>query len=241
MHIIELRLQTADVAQQKQFYVNELGFALLDEALNSITLAAGATQLIFEQAEQTMKPFYHFAFNIPENQLASAKAWLAERDVSLSQSHPDDWYSVSWNSHAMYFYDPAGNIVEFIARHNLHNGTAGTTFTAQDIVSASEIGLVVDDVVDTVRTLQATLGVEVYQDMAENFAPLGDEHGLFIVVKRDRTWLASNKHCDVFPTAVTIQGHNELHYNFPELPYALHVVEAPKEEHEAFRTSSGNT
>lgn len=230
MHITELRLQTADVAQQKQFYVNELGFALLDEALNSITLGAGTTRLIFEQAEQATKPFYHFAFNIPENLLASAKAWLAERDVSLSQSHPDDWYSVSWNSHAMYFYDPAGNIVEFIARHNLHNGTAATTFTAGDIISASEIGLVVDDVVDTVHTLQATLGVAVYQDMAENFAPLGDEHGLFIVVKRDRTWLASNKHSEVYPTTITIQGSSELHYHFPELPYTLHVMEAPKEE-----------
>src|SRR5258708_33321028 len=208
MHVTELRLQTADVAQQKQFYVNELGFALLDEASNSITLGAGATRLIFEQAEQTLKPFYHFAFNIPENQLASAKTWLAERDVSLSQSHPDDWYSVSWNSHAMYFYDPAGNIVEFIARHNLHNGTAGTTFTARDIASASEIGLVVDDVGDTVRTLQATLRVQVYQDMAENFAPLGDEHGLVIVGKRELTLVASDKHCGVFPATATIPGHN---------------------------------
>jgi catechol-2,3-dioxygenase len=48
MHITELRLQTADVAQQKQFYVNELGFALLDEALNSITLGAGTTACLSE-------------------------------------------------------------------------------------------------------------------------------------------------------------------------------------------------
>ncbi|MFL5629612.1 MAG: VOC family protein [Ktedonobacteraceae bacterium] len=225
----ELRLQTADVAQQKQFYVNELGFALLDEAPNSITLHAGATRLIFEQAEQATKPFYHFAFNIPENQLASAKAWLAVRGVPPSQSHPDDWYSVSWNSHALYFYDPAGNIVEFIARHNLHNATA-RSFTAQDIVSVSEIGLVVDNVAAMVRALQSTLGLEIYQNMAENFAPLGDEHGLFIVVKRGRTWLASNKHSAVYPTTVTIQGNSELHYTIPDLPYALHVLEASPEK-----------
>ncbi len=222
MHMTELRLQTADVAQQKQFYVNKLGFALLDEAPDSITLCAGATRLIFEQAEQATQPFYHFAFNIPENQLASAKAWIAERGISLSQSHPDDWYSVSWNSHALYFYDPAGNIVEFIARHNLNNATAGA-FTAQTIVSVSEIGLVVDDVAGMVRTLQSTLGLEIYQNMAENFAPLGDEHGLFIVVKRGRTWLASNKHSEVYPTTVTIQGNSELHYLVPDLPIAISI------------------
>lgn len=227
MHITELRLQTADVAQQKQFYVNTLGIALLAETTRSITLHTGATRLIFEQAEQANKPFYHFAFNIPENQLASAKAWLVERGVPLSQSHPNDWYSTSWNSHALYFYDPAGNVVEFIVRHNLHNARAGT-FTARDILSASEIGLVVDDVPPIVQALQATLGVEVYQGMAENFAPLGDEYGLFIVVKRGRTWLASNRRSDVFPTSITLRDKSGLHYLVPGLPYVLDVVEAPQ-------------
>src|SRR5258708_34808524 len=103
----------------------------------------------------------------------------------------------------MYFYDPAGNIVEFIARHNLHNGTAGTTFTARDIVSASEIGLVGDDVGDTVRTLQATLGVEVYQDMAENFGPLGAAPARVSVGKRGRPRLASQQPCEALPPTGT--------------------------------------
>jgi len=84
-------------------------------------------------------------------------------------------------------------------KETMRNAYQGT-FTAQNILSVSEVGLVVDDVVGIVHTLQSTLGLEVYQDMAENFAPLGDEHGLFIVVKRDRIWLASDKHSDVYPT-----------------------------------------
>jgi catechol-2,3-dioxygenase len=225
MHITELRLQTADVEQQEKFYVNKLGLALLDATKGSITLQAGTSRLIFERSEQAVKPLYHFAFNIAENKLASAKAWVAERGVRLSQAHPDDWFSTSWNSHALYFYDPADNVVEFIARHNLRTATAGP-FSTRDILCVSEIGLVVEDVPAAASALQARFGLEVYRDMAENFAPLGDELGLFIVVKRGRTWLASDKRSDIFPTAVTIQGANRLSYPVPGLPYTLNVEEA---------------
>lgn len=225
MHITELHLMTANLAEQKQFYTHKLGFTLLDETKNSITLRAGATTLIFEQAEQGAKPFYHFAFNIAENKILSAKNWLASRSISLSQDSPDNWSSVSWNSHALYFYDPAGNIVEFIARHRLSNATPGE-FTLQDILYVSEIGLVVEDVPATARFLQATLGLEVYQGMAETFAPLGDEHGLFIVVKRGRIWLASDKSAEVYPTAITMQGHSAFTYTLPQYPYHIRVVEA---------------
>jgi catechol-2,3-dioxygenase len=224
MHMTELRLQSGDVAQQKLFYVNKIGLTLLDETNDTVVLRVGSSRLIFEMAEPSTRPLYHFAFNIAENKLASAKAWLAELDVALSQSHPDDWYSTSWNSHALYFYDPAGNVVEFIARHNLHNAEPGP-FTVRDILYISEIGLVVDDVLATARALRAKIGIEVYRGMAENFAPLGDEHGLFIVVERGRTWLASDKRSDVYPTSITIQGKGRLHYHVPGLPYTLEVEE----------------
>ncbi len=226
MRITELRLQTADVARQKQFYFNKMGLALLEESENAISLQAGSTRLIFERAEQGLRPLYHFAFNIPENKLAPAKAWLTQQEVVLSQVHPDDWYSTSWNSHAVYFYDPAGSVVEFIARHNLPNASTGT-FTARDILYVSEIGLVVNDVPAAVKALRAKLGLDVYQDMAENFAPLGDEYGLFIVVKRGRTWLASDRRSDVFSTTVTIQGERGQRHVVPGLPYTLDVVRRP--------------
>jgi catechol-2,3-dioxygenase len=225
MRITQLRLYTANVGLLRQFYVDLLGMVLIEETPSSIALQAGETRLIFERDEQGGGPFYHFAFNIPENQLAAAKDWLAQRGVALSQASPDDWHSTSWNAHAVYFYDPAGNIVECIARHTLRNAAAGA-FAAAKIACVSEIGLVVDDVPEMVRALQAALDLPIYQDMQENFAPLGDEHGLFIVVRRGRTWLASNRRADVFPTAIKLLGERSLRYHAPQAPYSIEAAQA---------------
>jgi hypothetical protein len=69
---------------------------------------------------------YHFAFNIPENQIRSAKEWLMPRTVLLKDEQGNDYFQHSgWNSEAVYFKDPAGNILEFIARHDLSNAVDG--------------------------------------------------------------------------------------------------------------------
>ncbi len=60
-----------------------------------------------------------FAFNIPENQFREAKAWLASRVEIARPNGSDEIFYDDWNAHAVYFPDPGGNLVEFIARHNL--------------------------------------------------------------------------------------------------------------------------
>ena len=153
-----------------------------------------------------------------------AKAWIAERHIALSKDDADNWYSKSWNSNALYFYDPAGNIVEFIARHGLANAQEGP-FTERDILCVSEIGLVPDNVAATVTTLREKVGVEIYRgSISEEFAALGDEHALFILSKRGRIWLASDKSSQAYPVDVSVEGGNE--YNFADLPYTIRAVRA---------------
>jgi catechol-2,3-dioxygenase len=193
MRIHELKLLTGRLAEQKEFYTRTLGLPMVNEQNGLVAIQAGTTKLIFVQTQEGSEPYYHFAFNITENKLSQAKTWLAGRNISLSKDDADNWYSKSWNSNALYFYDPAGNIVEFIARHGLANAQEGP-FTERDILLVSEIGLVPDSVATTVTLLREKVGVEIYKgSVSGEFAALGDEHGLFILSKRGRTWLASDK------------------------------------------------
>jgi catechol-2,3-dioxygenase len=224
MHIRELRLLTGRLTAQKEFYTQTLGLPLVNEQSDLVALQVGETKLIFVQAQEGSEPYYHFAFNIIENKLWQAKAWIAERSISLSRDDPDNWYSKSWNSNALYFYDPAGNIVEFIARHTLANAQEGP-FTEQDILCVSEIGLVPDNVATTVTTLREKVGVEVYRgSVSEEFAALGDEHGLFILSRRGRTWLASDKISQAYPVDVSIEAGTG--YDFADLPYTIRAIDA---------------
>lgn len=224
MHIHELKLLTGRLAEQKEFYTRTLGLPLVDEQNGLVAIQVGTTKLIFVQAQVGSEPYYHFAFNITENKLLQAKAWLAERSIDLSRDDPDNWYSKSWNSNALYFYDPAGNIVEFIARHTLANAQDGP-FTQQDILCVSEIGLVPENVATAVTLLQEKVGVEVYKgSISEEFAALGDEHGLFILSKRGRIWLASDKSSQVYPVDVSIRSGNG--YDFADLPYTIRAIDA---------------
>ena len=64
-----------------------------------------------------------------------------------------------WNAHSIFFLDPGGNVVEYIARHDLKNGAPGA-FSSRDILGTSEIALIVDDVPATVTHLRSALALE---------------------------------------------------------------------------------
>jgi catechol-2,3-dioxygenase len=94
-----------------------------------------------------------------------------------------------WNSDSVYFLDAAGNVLEFIARHTLRNAADGN-FDSSKILNVSEIGLPSENVIELAGELCAQLGLSVYkQEPNENFTPVGDENGLFILPVKDRIWM----------------------------------------------------
>jgi catechol-2,3-dioxygenase len=189
MKILELTMQTADLAPQRTFYATVLGLAVIEHSPSRIVFQAGATRLVFEKAADNRSQIYHFAFNIPENQLEAAKAWVLERVPLLkSVDGADTFHSAGWNSDGIYFCDSAGNILEFIARHNLDNAQPGE-FSSASILSVSEIGLATDNVPALVTQLCEKLGLTVYDGAgSDTFTAIGDENGLLIVVRQGRKW-----------------------------------------------------
>ncbi len=189
MEIAQLTLLAQDLSAQHKFYTQALGLPMLEGGEEVITFGVGRSKLTFLQADEDWEGRYHFAFNIPENQLAKAKAWLADRvQLIHNLAGQDEFRFESWNAHALYFYDPAGNIIELIARHDLPN-TSDASFSGKSLLAISEIGLTTPDVAATVRQLQSYLPLKVYRNSeSEDFVALGDANGLLIIVKKGRIW-----------------------------------------------------
>jgi catechol 2,3-dioxygenase-like lactoylglutathione lyase family enzyme len=188
MYIERLELIAPDVPALAAFYGTTLGLPVVDHCGKSAEIVAGASRLVFRSEAIAGAGRYHIAFNIPENLLSEAMAWLKQRVILIADpAHGEIFNFTDWNAHAVYFYDPMGNVLEFIARHDLPNHAPGP-FSPELIECVSEIGVGAASVLDTVEELRKATGCELYRPGNERFAPVGDEHGLFIVVPRGREW-----------------------------------------------------
>jgi catechol-2,3-dioxygenase len=215
--ILQLRLQTHRLAEVRAFYREKLLFPIQEESGDSITFQAGASRLTFiKTLENGSRPFYHFAFNIPENKLSEARQWLSERTPLAADGKM--FHFPRWNAHAIYFWDPAGNLGELIARHDLPNARTGA-FGAADILYTSEIGLVVKDVPAAVRALKGGLKLSTYREGSNDFQTLGDEHRLLIVVREGRPWM--DRESAIFPTAATLHGDRTCSCELTGHPYTV--------------------
>ena len=192
MNISRLELMTADLQVQNDFYSNilELPAKLTSYGLE---IKAGKTDLVFTQAPSDFEGAYHFAFNIPENQFQAAKAWISERIPLLRDERgQEEFNSESWNSDSVYFKDAAGNVLEFIARHNLKS-TADGSFDGRQILNISEVGLPSENVIAFANELCRTLNLSVFrQEPNETFTPVGDDNGLFILPIQNRIWIPNS-------------------------------------------------
>jgi len=229
MLITDLRVVTRDVAAQHAFYAGTLGLPVLEGTADAVTLQVGATRLTFEEVTARGELVYHIAFNIPRNKLAAAKEWLATRAPVLTADGRDEFVSEPWGARMVYARDPAGNILECIARRTLPNDQMGP-FGPHDLLSVSEIGLPVDDVAARVAALEGALGIAAYNEQSAAFVPLGDEQGLLIVVMVGRPWFPTTTRAVVAPARLTLHGSREAHYRMPSLPYEITVARGLSDE-----------
>lgn len=223
MRIVEARLTTRRLEEQKAFYGGVLGLPLVEDEGRLIAFGIGTSRLVFVRAEDGSEPLYHFAFDVPRNRLREAKAWLAERVDLLEQDGRDEFEIPSWNATAAYFRDPAGNVAEFIARRNLRNDS-GMSFDPGVLLRVSEVGVVVEDVPAAVRGLERDLGLEVWNEPNEVFTTMGDEMGLLIVVKSGRPWFPTGEAAGPHPIVVVARSDREASHAPPNLGYRIEYV-----------------
>jgi catechol-2,3-dioxygenase len=221
MKIQEIKLLAARLDPLEQFYHGLFGLDMTERSYASVSFRAGSSTLTFEQTESAAEPFYHFAFNITESKMDQAVEWLKANRVEITVV---DDYSESWNSHSVYFYDPAGNIVEFIARHNLKNNS-GEGFSRADILNISEIGITAEDVPELAAYLQNEYDFPAFRTGSATFKAMGDEQGLLILAASDRIWFGSDKKAIKFPLHIMMDnGKTAGTTQMLNYPYSLTTV-----------------
>lgn len=188
MRIEHLQLFTSMPGELMDFY-NHVLECTTSAHPDGFVLHTAQTDLLFSRSGQHA-PVYHFACTIPFHKVAEAQSWMAQKValIDLGEGkHLADFKN--WDAKAFYFFDPAGNIVEFIGRQD---ATAPdlAPFTGRSLLNVSEIGIVTDDVALTCRQLEELWQVPLFhkQTATSSFAACGDDEGLFIVVKEGRHW-----------------------------------------------------
>lgn len=207
----EIRLKTKHLSELYEFYgdILELNTSYSDE--KSITVIAGKTRLIFEDTIDSKNPFYHFAFNIPNNKFDEAMEWISNKTPLLWLEEYNGYIAdfVNWKAKSFYFKDPAGNILEMITRFELGDNI-DEAFSGRHIRNISEIGFVyeVDNFDSNVQQLLTTYPLVYFkkQPPLPHFRAIGDDEGLFIIVPKERTWFGTKDiQSDIFPMQIVFE------------------------------------
>lgn len=220
MQIHELTLASPSPEDLRIFY-NELGFAEIEGLGGSdgYSFKAGYTRMNFIPGDQDAR--YHFAFNLRPDQLEDAFAWAERMRLDLLDNPEGKGKYVDfpdWRARSLYFYDPAGNIVELIARAALPRAGNAPKFSAASITGISEIGIVCDDVPSMREWIESTHAIPAFSrhQNTDQFSALGDDEGLLLLVPQGRRWFMGNFDASRFPIAVTgINNGKELRLVLP--------------------------
>ncbi len=194
MKIQSVTLETPALKPIVDFYQSALGLEVITADPGMAHIRIGSSWLIFRE-NAALEGIYHFAFNIPGNQIREGMAWLERAGISLIANEKGETQIdfPNWNAEAAYFFDPAGNIVEIIARRDLQN-ESDHPFTPQSLTEISEIGIVTDDVPNWNTRAETEFGILPFdkQKPSPDFSALGTNMGLFIVVRAGRNWFLTD-------------------------------------------------
>lgn len=181
MIVSKLALQTHLIEEMDRFYY---WLPRGDGGPRLLHILMGYTTLELSESEEPVPPV-HFAIDVAVSQFEEIAAW-ADSTYGLVTGKEDGrkrFRFESWRAHACYVRDPAGNLLELIAREEREH--------RQRFVGVTEVGLAVDDVAGTVASL-GEIGMSPYGSTGQDFAAVGDPDGLFIVVSEGRLWYPDN-------------------------------------------------
>ena len=112
--VYEIAIKVRELARSEAFYKDVLGLkeGLRDDKRNWIFLYVGGNAgMVVLQEDKGDWPKQHFAFTVSDQDLEQAAALLQERGVDVSAPVHHEWM----NATSVYFEDPDGHDLEFIA------------------------------------------------------------------------------------------------------------------------------
>lgn len=203
----KVTLYTNQLEDMKGFYEYQLGFRIVEEDEISFTLSIGESQLVFRESERAA--VYHFALNIPGNQFTLAKWWAGERVTLNRQEGMDEVFYANFDADAFYFQDPAGNVVEFIARRSVDRMG---NFTVDSLLDISEVSITTPDVEEVGEAIESmdipVRGNKGIDPKSLNF--LGSGHTYIILVAPKRTWYFSKQKSETHPLSIELSDGRQI-------------------------------
>ena len=103
MNVEKLTLQSYYLHKQFKFYVEKLGFELIEQSETMFSIQVGKSTLAFEKSSK--KSYYHFAFNVPPFQIMEALVWAKNRVTFLEYKGNALIDFTNWNAKAFYFFE----------------------------------------------------------------------------------------------------------------------------------------
>ncbi|WP_129746849.1 VOC family protein [Flavobacterium anhuiense] len=208
MKLEHIQIETNNILKITAFYQDVLELSIIEKDENSVSIQAGNSVLKFVE-NSSFKSIYHFAFNIPENKLDEAIKWCKNKvDFILIEDQNVITNFENWSAQAVYFYDTNGNLLEFIARHDLNNSQT-EAFNSKSILNISEIGIVNENPLELGNQLIAKHGLNFFSKNtnSEAFAAIGDDEGLLIMVKPNRNWYPTQTPSEKNKTEVRLENN----------------------------------
>lgn len=214
MKITKVKLYVHDVQKMQQFYVDLLGFALLERTADHFTIAMGESRMTFEKLSSKIPKQYHFALNIPSNLFQQAKIWAKEHVGLLDSEGQDEVYFEFLKAYSCYFYDPEGNIVEFIARQEINPKHAEVNFSVEQVLHIGEINLTSDNIQTiaeklTKFTIKPIANKEIQLD-GLNFLGNYEDGANILLGPSERLWYFSDKKAVISPICIEIDEALQL-------------------------------
>ena len=196
MRINEVEFYIPNYEETVSFYKNVLMFECLTETAETANFRVGNSIFTLHK-EETHTYYYHVAFNIPPNLFYSAKQWVQEKIQLSTEDGEDEAHFSASKAKSFYFEDPAGNIVEYIARYETTPQAPEQTFHPRHVLEISEIGFPTTNVAKCVKELQS-FGIQRRSSRPiknNTLTFLGEyEDGVYIIaVPIGRRWIFSDK------------------------------------------------
>ncbi len=233
--IKELVLRARRLEQNRFFWETLLGFTVVDSPSPSqYTLEIGneegkKTRLTFRPSnlppdlEATFFPQYHFTISIPTNQIEACLDWILSRkainpDTTEEATIPlwKDYLNGAeivrrnlYNSQSVFIQDPAGNVVELLARHDKPEIRDGA-FNKDMFIGISEVGIVTRDIRKTAALLKDTFGADEVQGSSNSFKPIGGATGLLKLIVPGKPWVPTDNELAVSHEMELTIRHSEV-------------------------------
>jgi len=210
MKIKQVEIFSQNLIETEKFYAEILGFKILEKTSSTISFDIGNSKLTFIKTED-LKPVYHFAFNIPNNQLYEAENWISSKVAIIKFEEKSIIDFPNWNAKSLYFFDNNGNVLEFIARFDLEN-KSDEAFDNSNILSISEAAFVTKNVETLAKKLifENDFSFFTKQIQRKDFSVIGDNDGLIILVDSERNWFPTNVKAENFWMKILIENNGSF-------------------------------